>query len=203
MALNRLKINASAPTAIKWINTNEAADLIPDSNGKSAIFFPTVPGRYKLAVYTADPKDGPSEPAYCTVVVEGDTPPVPPTPPTPPTPPVPPVPVPGKLKAALIVYESSELSKLSAARQSILYAGPVREYLNKVAPQSADGKTKEWRIFDKDVDLNNAPAVYKTLMAKPRASTPWIYIDDGAAGYSGPLPEDTEKTLELLKKDGG
>jgi hypothetical protein len=78
-----LKLNASAPTPIKWINTSDAVDLIPDSNGKSAIFFPTAPGRYKIAVYTADPKDGPSEPAYCVVIVEGDVPPTPKPDPTP------------------------------------------------------------------------------------------------------------------------
>lgn len=198
-----LKLNASSPTPVRWINTNDAADLIPDSNGKTAIFFPTVPGRYKIAVYTSD-ATGPSEPAYCVVVVEGDTPPKPEPKPDPkPDPDVKPAPTPGKLKAALIVYESAELSKLPAARQSILYAAPVREYLNKVTPTSADGKTKEWRIFDKDVDLSNAPEVYKKLMTKSRDSLPWIYIDDGGSGYSGPLPDDTDKTLELLKKYGG
>lgn len=87
---NRLaKIEAVSTTPVKWINLHDDLDLIPDSSGKFATLLGVKAGRYKIAAFTAG-KDGPSDPAYCLVIVEGDAPPggspVPPPPPPPPLP---------------------------------------------------------------------------------------------------------------------
>lgn len=81
---NRLgKLEAVCETPVKWINLHDELDVIPDSSGKFVFVLTAKPGRYKLAAYTAS-KDGmPSEPSYCTIIVEGDTPPVSPVPPGP------------------------------------------------------------------------------------------------------------------------
>ncbi len=84
--VNRLgKIEAKAKTPVKWINLHEDLDVIPDSTGRFAMILGSKPGRYKIAVYTAN-KDGPSEPEYAIVVIEDPTP-RPPLPPSDPKPP--------------------------------------------------------------------------------------------------------------------
>jgi hypothetical protein len=54
---------------VKWINLHDDLDLIPDSSGKFAMLLGVKTGRYKIAAYTSG-KDGPSEPAYCIIIVE-------------------------------------------------------------------------------------------------------------------------------------
>jgi hypothetical protein len=73
--LSRLaRIEAQCDTPVKWINLHDDLDLIPDSNGKTAILLGAKIGRYKIAAYTCG-KDGPSDPAYCIIIVEGEAPP--------------------------------------------------------------------------------------------------------------------------------
>ncbi len=88
------KIVAKCDGPVKWLNLHEDLDLIPGENGKTAIVLGARPGRYKIAAYTAD-KDGPSDPAYCTVIVEDDAPPGPPPAP-------PPAPKPANPEAAIV-----------------------------------------------------------------------------------------------------
>src|SRR3954454_13751325 len=71
---------------LRWVSLSEGADLLPYLD-KQAIFSAPAPGRYRILAYTAA-GDVPSEPALCTVIVEGASPPGPaPTPPGPAPPP--------------------------------------------------------------------------------------------------------------------
>src|SRR5262245_50515164 len=86
-------------------------DLIKLDNTSAIMLFPTQ-GKYKIGALVATAKDKLCM-AY-TYVVVGDPGPGPgPTPPVPPTPPTPPGP--GKLAAAMILYESADESKLPKA----------------------------------------------------------------------------------------
>ena len=132
-------------------------------------------------------------------------PPVPPLPPDP-KPPDPPVPPPGPVTdlRALVIYETADLSKLTPAQLNILYAKSVRDYLNAKTPLGPDGKTHEWRIYDKDVDLSADAPLWKELMSRPRASTPWVVLHGGGKVlYEGPVPANVDEALALLKKWGG
>jgi hypothetical protein len=64
----------------------------------------------------------------------------------------------------------------------------------------ADGKTREWRIWDKDVDPSQESAVWQAAMKRPRASVPWLLVSNGKTGYEGPLPGTADDLLALLKK---
>jgi hypothetical protein len=149
----------------------------------------------------------------CTIRVGTVPPPPDPTPPDPtppgPNPPDPPGPTPGPAPIplegfrAIILYESGEVSKLPVAQQNVLYAKSVRDYLNSKAVVGADGKTKEWRIWDKDVDAASEAKHWQDVLKRPRTKTPWIIISTGKSGYEGELPDTVDKTLELLKKYGG
>jgi hypothetical protein len=152
-----------------------------------------------------------------TIVVDPvpDPTPVPPSPTPVPPGPVPPGPGPGPGPApspapipvpgfrVLMVEEQSERSKLPPAQRMVVLSKRVRDYLRAKCVLGADGKTPEYRIWDKDADASEEAPHWKAALARPRASVPWIIISDGKSGYEGPLPENVDKTLELLKKYGG
>lgn len=107
----------------------------------------------------------------------------------------------GKLARVLIVYESGEATKLSAAQQAILYGKAVRDELNARLPLGPDGKTREWRIWDKDVDASGEAAGWQALLKRPHKSLPWVVIEgDKGVLHEGPLPADAAAMVALVGK---
>jgi hypothetical protein len=170
-------------------------DLLKDS--KTAVIVGTKEGRFRLMAYTAL-KDTPSLPAVCVIVI-GDSPDPGPTP-VPPGP-TPPPPIPGDGLKVLIVTESGD--KLTATQQGIIFGEKVRGYLREKAAKGPDGKTPEFRIFDKDVDASAEAKHWQDALRRPRAALPWIIISNGHHGFEGTLPATVEETMALLKKFGG
>lgn len=158
-----------------------------------------VPGRYRLFAVAA--KDGKlSDFATCTIII-GEAPPVPPGPePKPPGPTPDPAPIPVAGLRVLIVEETGERSKLPANQALILGSTVIRSWLNSACAKGADGKTPEYRIFDKDVSLAAESKVWQDAMARPRTQVPWLIISNGKTGYEGALPATVDETLALLKK---
>jgi hypothetical protein len=144
--------------------------------------------------------------AFWTVQVGEVPPPVPPGPGPGPGPG--PDPFGGGTTAApafrcLIVYESADLSKLPPAQLTAITSAAVRDYLNAHCVAGPDGKTKEWRVWDQNVNTANESPMWQKVMARSRASVPWIVIGNGTSGYEGPLPQTTDAVLALLRKYGG
>lgn len=190
---------------VRWLAIDRGLNVFPSEllrDSKSTVVTATSAGNYRLLAWTSV-NDVPSDVAICLVKVGTGPDPGPgPVPPDPgPTPG--PSPIPAEGFRVLIVYESGELSKLPAAQSNILYAASVREYLNSKCVPDADGKTKSWRIWDKDVDTSRSPKLWQDAMKRTRTAVPWILISTGKGGYEGPLPKDVEETLTLLKKYGG
>jgi hypothetical protein len=151
-----------------------------------------------------------SEFATCDVVVgvPGPKPPDPgPGPGPKPPDPKPPGPGPGPEPSpfpdpgvrVLVVYETGQEGALPRYVHTKAFANALD---NKCA-LGPDGKTREWRIWDKDVNTSKAPKIWQDAMARPRASVPWLLIGDGKTGYAGPLPKTAEEFDNLLKKVGG
>jgi hypothetical protein len=138
-----------------------------------------------------------------TLTVMGQAPQPPPGPGPQPDPDDPPAPIPGDSNRVLIIYESSELSKYSPEQSTIFAAAKIREYLNRTCSKGPDGKTPEYRIWDKDVDTGNVSKVWQDAVKMPRASLPWIIVSNGTTGFSGPLPGTVDETITLLKKHLG
>jgi hypothetical protein len=113
-----------------------------------------------------------------TFTIKGATPtPVPPGPqPVPPGPTPPgPAPEPGAESPfkepglrALYLYESDDLYSYPPVRYSALYDGDARDYLNAKCVPGADGETKEWRKWDKDVDTTKESKVWQDAVARAR-----------------------------------
>jgi hypothetical protein len=136
------------------------------------------------------------------VVVVGDAPPTPPVPPGP-TPPVPPGPTPpDELPVTnprvLIVYETGQT--VTPGQHSAMYGNRVAEFLNSKCAAGADG-VKEWRVWDRDLNLSTAPKGWQEMMNRPRTAVPWLVIaGSGRLAYEGALPKTVDETLTLLKK---
>ena len=178
------------------------------------------PGDYAIEIETllwvekAKPK---WESSQLTLTIKDKTPPqpVPPTP-KPDDPPVPPAPKPDDPKAPfagmaglrmLIVEESADRTKLPSEQQRILFSKVFRDYLRSKSPLGADGKTYEFRIWDKDTDASADAKTWQDALSRAKATkdfkTPWIMVGNGKEGFEGPLPTKFDDALALVKKYGG
>ena len=137
--------------------------------------------------------------APCVVTIPG--PPAPP--PIPPAPPGPAAPIAGNGLKMLIVYDSVKADKLTAGQQAAIFGKATRDYLNAKSPLGADGKTHEWRIWDKDVATDAEDKVWRDAMKRPHPTLPWLIVSNGKSGFEGPLPTSIDDAMSLLKKYGG
>lgn len=191
---------------VAWYSPDPGLQLFPPELLKSsriAVVTSVVPGTYRLVAFTAL-GDVPARSNECVITI-GQVPPGPVPPgPIPPVPPVPPgpQPIPGSEFRVLIVYETRDLGKMPKAQELILYSDTVRSYLNSKSPLGPDGKTHDWRIYDKDVATDGESKLWQDAMKRPRASHPWIAISSPKGGFEGPLPYTVEETMALLKKFG-
>lgn len=198
---------AGADDIIFWdVSPEETGDL---RDAGSKLLFVAPPGTYRFRAKVIPVKDGKisgkATDLRHTLVIGTPKPPVPPGPEPPGPNPPPPIPAPGF--RVLIIEDAANRTKLSTLQQNILFDRGIRDYLNNKCIMGADGKTREWRIWDKGVDASAEGAVWtSTLKRQPAADKlPWIIISapEKNSGYEGPLPADVNSTLELLKKYGG
>lgn len=169
---------------------------------KSLYEFAAPPGTYKVRVraFKAD-SETPLE-AWRTVTVQGATP-VPPGPgptppgPTPPTPPQPAPPIAGGGNRVLIVFESGDLPTYPSGQVAAMQGAELSDYLRAKTARDAENPQGAFRIWDKDVTTKTA---WKDVLARPRASHPWVVISNGKTGFEGPLPKTGPEIMALLKK---
>lgn len=174
-----------------------AADIVEAGD---TLYVWAAPGTYRVKLTAVDFDTKKIERASFSFTVVGKTPPAPPGPG--PTPPTPTPPAPGVGSRVLIVYESADLTKLPAAQLSVLYAKSVRDYLNSKCALGSDGKTREWRIWDRDVDATSEGKSWQALLARPRKSVPWLVIgtDAGNVAHEGALPATVADMLATLRR---
>jgi hypothetical protein len=167
---------------------------------------PVANGRVELLVIpTSEPKPDDSDVIRRVLDVEaGDGPRPPPDPdpkPKPPEPdPVTPAPIPVDGFRVMIVYETKDLGIYPGPQNAIFFSNKVRTYLDTKCVVGPDGKTREWRQYDKDVDMKNESQLWKDAFARPRGKLPWIVVSNGKTGFEGPLPADVDSTIRLLDK---
>lgn len=139
-------------------------------------------------------------------ILDGIVPPAPGPPPVPPAPPDP-APLPAAGLSVLIIEESGSRSTLPREQLLTMTAtgpGSVGEYIAAKAIKGPDGKTPEFRIFDKDQNVSAESKFWQDAMALKRGpELPWLMVTNGKGGYSGPLPKTQVETLTILKKYGG
>jgi hypothetical protein len=197
----KLQAAASGSGAVEWSTQAEDGtyELMPFGNQAVVHFHQK--GTFKVHARQAR---GGKITCGCTKVVVGDVPtPTPPVPPIPPTPPAPPAPIPAQGLHVLVVLSTADISGLPSAQAQALTDSSVRSYLNSTCPAGADGKTKEWRIWDRSVDPTNESKLWQDAFALAKDKTlPCIVVSNGTTGEVSPLPADSASLLTLLKKYG-
>lgn len=171
---------------------------------KDRLQFAAPPGRYSVELLAVRlSPDGTTEISEAAeqVTIGKANPDEPPEPPPGPPDEKPPIEAAGF--RVMVVYEKSELLRLTPGQHSILYGEAVRDYLRRKCVVGEDGKTPECRFYDKDVQIEFEASHWKKAMQRPRGSLPWMIVSNGKTGWEGPLPESPEKAMEILKKYGG
>lgn len=183
------------PIPSHWLNDRRAFRL--DARGLAK-------GRYRFAAIAAGQKGEQSRADFALVI--GDAPGPAPGPgpgpgPEPPAPDKAPIPEPGF--RVLVVYEKSDLTKLTPQQHSILYGAELREYLQRKCAVGPDGKTTECRFYDQHTDMTHESALWQAAMRRPRTALPWLIVSNGKSGFEGPLPSNVADTMKILKQHGG
>lgn len=126
--------------------------------------------------------------------------PVPPGPtPVPPVPPPNPPPIASDGYAVLILYESGDISKYPKEQSNILYDQSVRSLLDTLCYTDPKTKTKQYRIWDKDVVVVDTK-MWQDVMSRPHPTMPWVVISNGKTGTECPLPKNSSEFKDLLNK---
>lgn len=193
-------------TQILW-DVSGDADVEEGEGGKLYVW--AKPGSYSVTMTAINFDTKKVTRARFTFVVLPSIPPKPPEPepkppePKPPEPQPSPAPIPAEGFRVLIVEDVKARQKLPPTQLMVLFDKKVRTYLDAKCVMGSDRKTREWRIWDQGVDASSESKLWQDVMKRHRKSLPWIVISDGKRGYEGPLPEDVDQTLALLKKYGG
>lgn len=158
------------------------------------------PGVYEIRAWNAK-ADVASKISRCRVTITGILPPVPPgpTPPGPTPDPTPsPAPIPSAGLRVLILYETSELSRLPISQASILSSTTLRHYLDEKCVKV--GQTPEYRVYDKDTDLTNESELWRAAAKRPASKLPFLIVSNGKTGWEGPLPTSLDETMAIIKR---
>lgn len=118
-----------------------------------------------------------------------------------------PDPVEGKIHV-LLIYESTpnQPGSLSREQEGIPTAAKIIEYLKEHCADE-DGQPA-YRFLDPDADVDGLPQDWQEVFARGlrtgKGKFPWLIVaSDQGGSYEGPLPDDLEGTLEMLKRYGG
>lgn len=170
------------------------------SDGKLAVFVPTIEGDFPIAVSAVI--DGKAV-VRLAMVRAGKGP-------RPPPEPEPNPPVPGDKGPfggadglhVLIVYESAGGNeKLTRDQYGAIYGKQFRDYIEAKCVK-VNG-TPQRRIYDKDVVFVNESLLWQNAMKRPRVTLPWIAVGNGLNWHEGPLPKTEAELMELMRKYGG
>ena len=189
--------DAPSDTVVLDSKTNDAGEIV---GGRYATFSLYQDGLHQLTVY-----GGPIYSKVWFSIHSGtDPPPVDPIDPPGPKPDI----VVGKLWV-VIVKDSAKVSELPSSQTQALLSVKLREYCDTHCLTGTDGKTPEFKVYDKDTDVSKqSPQIQKAFktaveeMTKAGAIT-WLAVSNGKAGFSGQLPMTEATVIEKLQVYGG
>lgn len=109
-----------------------------------------------------------------------------------------PIPQPGFRVA--IIEETADRDKLTPEQRAILTSVPLRQLLDTVCVKGPDGKTPEYRFFDKDADLTHETPLWQDVVKIQRdpAAPLWLIIG-GRKGFNGPCPPTIAELMTLIQ----
>lgn len=184
-------IRAGEPSTLSWSVVGDAEPTLTDDAGTLPVHpVDTVAvSPRRTTTYTITARNAAGETRQSVTVTVADAPS--------------PAPIPVEGFRVLMVVERADGSDLTAGQRGVLYGATVRDYLDRKCPRGMDGRTPEYRIWDKDTVPVGHAAHWVDVMKRKRDKLPWIVVSNGKTGYEGPLPSSPAEALELLKKYGG
>ncbi|MES2789978.1 MAG: hypothetical protein V4719_10165 [Planctomycetota bacterium] len=132
--------------------------------------------------------------------------------PGPAPPPVPPVPIVEPITPApltvVVVKDNASLGQLPSSQVAALMSENIRGYCQTHCKFGSDGKTPEYRSYQwaTDVSLQSegVRAAFKTAVDDAKGSrVPWLVVNNGKTGFSGPYPATEAEVLTILQRYGG
>jgi len=127
--------------------------------------------------------------------------------------PAPPVPIVVPIVTAplrvVIVKDNATLQRLPPAQFVAVNSAKVRDYCKTHCQMGPDGKTPEFRAYEWDTDTQAQSQAIQDAFAEAlrgggkSSGVPWLVVNNGSAGYSGPFPATEAEAIALLKKYGG
>ena len=120
-------------------------------------------------------------------------------PPAPPKP-VDPAPIPLAGFRVLIIYD---MATLTADQQGVVFGKKVRDYMQAKCVVGQDGKTKDFWILQKGLDVSAAPKWVGDVIQRHPNMPVFMVVSDGKTGYEGPLPVNADEAMTILQKIGG
>lgn len=125
---------------VRWVSMTQGLRIFPThllQDSHACVVMASKPGKYRLLAYTAA-ADEPSDPATCTIVLEGDAPPVPPGPtPPPPVPPGPTPPPPGPVDPLTAKVQAALASDPGTVAEKATYAAALSGFYAAMAKHVA------------------------------------------------------------------
>jgi hypothetical protein len=156
------------------------------------------PGTVKLLLMPKTLKD---ESSIAEQLITTNTAPIPPPdPPNPPNPPTPPAPIPLIGFRVLIQYDPATLT---ADQQGVVFGKTVRDYLQSKCVAGADGKTKDFWIIQKGLDVSAAPKWIGDAIQRHPGKNTFMIVSDGKTGFDGDIPMNADAAMAILTKIGG
>ncbi len=98
----------------------------------------------------------------------------------------------------LVVEDTSKRPRLPGPQAAIFTSRAVREYLNEHCHKNEDG-SPEFFFLDVHDDVSELPDIFQQTFKRSRKSDFWFYVTDGKRGTEGPLPEDSDRFIAILK----
>lgn len=197
-----LDASGSNGQAFRWVLVGTKKVFLPIDGGKRIVFAVGQPGEYTFVLVVGGQGQGGAlevASAEWTITVGN------PVPPTPPTPPEPPSPFPMAGLRVMVLEETADRRSLPPQQLSILDSTLIRDYLKEKC--LLEEGVPAFRFFDvSDVpegQSENWKVAFSRVKATPGFKVPWLVVAKGKSAYSGPLPNNVEETLSILKRYGG
>ncbi|MES2788144.1 MAG: hypothetical protein V4719_00885 [Planctomycetota bacterium] len=127
-------------------------------------------------------------------------------------PPIPVVPIVAPIVTApirvVIVKDNATANRLPSAQLAALNSSNLRNYCQSHCQLGPDGRTPEFRTYTWDADLRMQSqgirdAFNDAVLNGKSSGVPWLVVNNGTTGYSGPFPATDADLMAVLKKYGG
>jgi hypothetical protein len=105
-----------------------------------------------------------------------------------------------------IIEEKDARGTIPPEQLAALFSTQIREYLNRKCAKGPDGKTPEWRFWDKDVVLSAESETWQKIWTatKPQLTKlPALVVIKGTEGKVLDYPANEAAALAVLKQYGG